>query len=88
MRSADAPPTDVLGAIVEHKRHEVAARKERRPLAKLVADAEPSSRSLASALAGDAVGLILESKRMSPSHGPIREPYDPAAIARSYAPFA
>jgi len=88
VRSTDAPPTDVLGAIVEHKRHEIAARAERRPLADLVAGAEPSSRSLTSALAGDRVGLILESKRMSPSHGLIRELYDPVAIARSYAPFA
>jgi indole-3-glycerol phosphate synthase/phosphoribosylanthranilate isomerase len=78
----------VLGAIVEHKRREVAARKARLSLAELLDRVAPSSRRLDAALAGDAVALILESKRMSPSHGPLREPYDPAAIAKSYAPFA
>ncbi len=88
MSSTDAPPTDVLGAIVEHKRREIADRKDRLALSELLDRLAPSSRSLAEALGGDTVALILESKRASPSQGPIREPYDPAAIAMSYAPYA
>jgi indole-3-glycerol phosphate synthase/phosphoribosylanthranilate isomerase len=77
-----------LGSIVEHKRREIADRRDHLPLGELLDRVGPSSRSLMEALGGDAVALILESKRASPSQGPMREPYDPAAIARSYAPYA
>lgn len=88
MRSTDAPPTDTLSAIVAHKRREIADRKDRLPLGELLDRVAPSPRSLTEALRGDAVAFVLESKRASPSHGPIREPYDPVAITKSYTPFA
>lgn len=88
VRSTDAVRTDVLGSIVAHKRSEVAGRVDRLALGELLDRVAPSTRSLAQAIGGDKVALILESKRASPSQGPIREPYDPVAIAKSYAPYA
>ncbi len=88
MRSTDTVATNVLCAIVAHKRREIADRKDRLSLSELLDRVVPSSRSLLDALGGDTVAFILESKRASPSQGAIREPYDPIAIAKSYAPFA
>jgi indole-3-glycerol phosphate synthase/phosphoribosylanthranilate isomerase len=70
-----------LERIVADKRAAVAARKRS-------IEASPSDRSLEQALAAPRTGFILECKKASPSKGLLREHYDPAAIAQSYAPFA
>ncbi|MDX1606334.1 MAG: indole-3-glycerol phosphate synthase TrpC, partial [Candidatus Competibacterales bacterium] len=84
-------PPDILQRILERKRAEIAERRQQRSLAALrrEAQAQPAPRGFAACLedkilAGQA-GVIAEIKRASPSKGLLREPYDPAAIARSYA---
>jgi indole-3-glycerol phosphate synthase len=81
---------DVLQRILETKRAEIRAAKA------AVAPAELERRARAAPPARDFVGalrarvdagrpaVIAESKRASPSKGQLRDPYDPAAIARSY----
>ena len=86
--------SDILRRIVEVKLDEVAAGKQRRDLASLRSDAEArggtgAPRGFALALQtrverGQAA-VIAEAKRASPSQGVLREPFDPAAIAASYA---
>ncbi|MFW6092752.1 MAG: indole-3-glycerol phosphate synthase TrpC [Pseudomonadota bacterium] len=81
----------ILDTIVARKRHEVAARAEHTSLASLerAAGATPAPRGFVKAIrqrtrsGGNAV--IAEIKRASPSKGVIRDDFDPAAIARSYA---
>jgi indole-3-glycerol phosphate synthase len=78
--------TGVLGAIVEHKRQELADRRRRIPLDDLrrrAADAEPP-RGFLRALRGPRIRLIAEVKGASPSAGTIRTGIDPAAVARGY----
>lgn len=77
-----------LERILENKRAELARKKAARPLAELARGLTPSTRSLETALARPRCGYIMECKRASPSRGQIRTDYDPAAIARTYAPFA
>lgn len=82
---------NILDEIVEHKRREVRERMNRVPLTivqKKIADAPPL-RDFAGSLQkriemGDPA-VIAECKKASPSKGLIREDYDPADIARSYA---
>ncbi len=83
--------SDILQEIVAHKRSEIAARSRQTPLAALEAALGDASapRGFAAALAqrvaaGDAA-VIAECKKASPSKGVIREDYDPATIAASYA---
>ncbi len=78
----------ILADILAVKADEVAERKQRRPTAEILRGLAPSERSLARALSDPRRGFILESKRASPSGGLIRTDYDPAGIARSYAPYA
>jgi indole-3-glycerol phosphate synthase len=82
----------ILDEIVRHKRAEVAAAKQRRPLAAIEAELEAVQadnarqlRDFRAALAdrGD-VALIAEIKRSSPSAGLIRADFDPATIAGWY----
>jgi indole-3-glycerol phosphate synthase len=82
---------DILAAIAEYKRREVAERKGRLPTSELearIAAMEPP-RGFASALRrhrpAGGLALIAEVKKASPSKGLIREDFDPAQIAAAYA---
>ncbi len=83
--------SDILQRIVAVKRDEVAAAQRLRPAAALrrAAEARGELRDFAAALrARLAVGepaVIAEVKKASPSKGVLREHFEPAAIAASYA---
>jgi len=82
---------DVLARILTVKRGEVERARGLRDLASLRAEAEamPPCRGFVEALRtrmqAGRPAVIAEIKRASPSKGLLREPFDPAAIARSYA---
>lgn len=83
--------SDILNQIVAVKRTEVAAAQDRRPLAVVRADAESRvlTRDFEAAMrkrmlaSGSAV--IAEIKKASPSKGVIRDEFEPADIAQTYA---
>ncbi|MFL6698231.1 MAG: indole-3-glycerol phosphate synthase TrpC [Vitreoscilla sp.] len=86
--------SDILQRIVEVKREEIAAARPRRGAADLreLALAQSAPRGFAAAMRaklarGDAA-VIAEIKKASPSKGVLREQFDPAAIAASYAAHA
>jgi len=85
--------SDILQRIVAVKREEVAAARARQPLHAVRREAEArrdeGRRGFAAALR-DRIGreqpaVIAEVKKASPSKGVLREHFDPAAIAHSYA---
>ena len=83
--------SDILQRIVEVKREEIAAARPRRSAADLqeLALGQSAPRGFAAAMRakvarGDAA-VIAEIKKASPSKGVLREQFDPAAIAASYA---
>jgi indole-3-glycerol phosphate synthase len=77
----------ILERILEAKRAEVAAAAKDTPLATLEARARLSAapRDFVGALRARTPAVIAEIKKASPSRGVLREQFDPAAIARSYA---
>ena len=83
--------SDILQRIVEVKREEIAAARSRRSAGDLqeLARGQEAPRGFAAAMRakvalGDAA-VIAEIKKASPSKGVLREQFDPAAIAASYA---
>lgn len=82
---------DILKKIIARKHEEVAERSARRTYAEWQAQAleQPPARgfnaALRARLAAGAPAVIAEIKKASPSKGLLREPFEPAAIARSYA---
>jgi indole-3-glycerol phosphate synthase len=82
---------DILATILRHKAQEVGDRARSLPLRRLAQRAEgtPVPRGFAAELerriARGEPAVIAEVKKASPSKGLLRDPFDPAEIARSYA---
>jgi len=77
----------ILDRIVSQNLEALEDKKRRFPVAELrrLASEQPPALDLASALRGDAIRLIAEVKKASPSRGVIRPDFDPVEIARIYA---
>lgn len=77
---------NILEQIIADKRKEIDGRKSQLPFDTLMRQAESVAirPDFVGALRSTPMGLIAEVKRRSPSAGLIREPFDPAEIARSY----
>lgn len=77
----------ILERILEVKRGEIAAAKERSPVSAMENQARTASkpRDFVGALRARRPAVIAEIKKASPSRGVLREDFDPAAIAASYA---
>jgi indole-3-glycerol phosphate synthase len=77
---------NILEQILTDKRIEIAERKKVLPLEKLLEQVPGIGPrpDFTAALRGAPMGLIAEVKRRSPSAGMIRDPFDPAGIAREY----
>ncbi|MEJ2108013.1 MAG: indole-3-glycerol phosphate synthase TrpC [Acidiferrobacteraceae bacterium] len=82
---------DILKRILVRKAEEISARTARTPLEALkqqCADADPTRgfvRALRARVDDGRPAVIAEIKKASPSKGVLREDFDPAAIAESYA---
>ena len=78
---------DILKEIVEVKRQEVERLKVEAPLPYLRDRIESQARPLnfAGALMGDAVRIVAEIKKASPTKGVLRNDFDPVSLAAIYA---
>jgi len=89
MSALDSAP-DILKRIVERKAERVEAARRARPepaLREALAEADAPRGFVAAIDARLAAGrpaVIAEAKKASPSKGVLRDPYNPAAVARSY----
>jgi indole-3-glycerol phosphate synthase len=83
--------SDILERILAVKRKEVAAAKQRKPLADLRTEAQAAGkprdfvRALRTKIGSGLPAVIAEVKKASPSKGVLRPDFDPVAIAKSYA---
>ena len=83
--------SDILDMIVAVKRDEISLARRQRDLLSLRRDAESLGGqrdfvgSLRGKIAAGGAGVIAEIKKASPSKGVLRERFEPAAIAESYA---
>jgi indole-3-glycerol phosphate synthase len=83
--------SDILNRIVEVKRDEIRAARQRRDLASLRRDAESLGGvrdfvgAMRAKIAAGQAAVIAEIKKASPSKGVLREHFVPAEIAASYA---
>jgi len=83
--------SDILERIVAVKRDEISLARRRRDLLSLRRDAESLGGQrdfvgrLRARIGAGAAGVIAEIKKASPSKGVLRERFEPAAIAESYA---
>ena len=77
----------ILDRIVETKRQEIESCKRETSLSSLSEHVRslPMPLNLSGALMGGGPRLIAEAKKASPSRGLLRENYDPAALAMTYA---
>jgi indole-3-glycerol phosphate synthase len=86
---ANPKTPDILKKIVANKRREVEQLKLDHPLQELrqriESEGHPSPLNLAGALMGDDVRVIAEVKKASPSKGLLRQDFDPATLAKTYA---
>ncbi len=91
VKSGSDPDLNILQRILATKRGEVEQARKLRSLIELRRDAEDRrdlrdfTGAIRSRLASDRPAVIAEIKKASPSKGLLREPFDPAAIAMSYA---
>jgi indole-3-glycerol phosphate synthase len=83
--------SDILRRILSTKRAELEAARAAVPLAQMEARARAAAAprdflgALRARIAAGEPAVIAEVKRASPSKGLLRDPFEPAAIARSYA---
>ncbi|HET6757054.1 MAG TPA: indole-3-glycerol phosphate synthase TrpC [Burkholderiales bacterium] len=81
----------ILDQILAHKAREIAAAKRLKPTARIEEEARAAEASrdftgaLKNKIAAGETAVIAEIKKASPSRGVLRENFDPAAIAKTYA---